>query len=79
MLSLIATKTGRLRLPLRGIVTRNPQPPTYTTQCQVDNTTEFVPIQSSARYYQYQWEGDELGQAWQMGVWFDNVQQGPTQ
>lgn len=42
-------------------------------------TDERIPIQTSGRFYQYTWSGAILGQDWQMGTWFEELQKGATQ
>jgi hypothetical protein len=41
-------------------------------------TTDYIQCGGSARYYQYTWSGSQLGQDWQLGQWFDDVQVGST-
>lgn len=55
-----------------------PQSPqaTYVTSYQITPTTERVTTQSLGRFWQYQWSGDELGNAWKMGGWLEYIQEG---
>lgn len=52
---------------------------TYSQTFPVSPTEEQLVIQSGARYYDYTWSGSVLGQSWQMGEWFENLQQAATQ
>jgi len=45
----------------------------------VQTDTEFMQNPSGARYLQYEWSGSELGQDWEMGIWFEDTQAGATQ
>jgi hypothetical protein len=47
-----------------------------TKSITVSPTTEYIQMPGTARYWQYTWEGDVLDQSWEMGQWFDDVQQG---
>ena len=42
-------------------------------------TTEFVPATVQGRFWQYNIEGNELGQSWLGGQWLENVQEGAPQ
>lgn len=59
--------------PQSAVPIYNPGPQTVT------ETTERIPTTNSARFHQYTWAGSELGQDWQMGVWFEETQKGPTE
>jgi len=58
-------------------------PQSTTTTYDITNTitaeTPFIPIVSSARFYQYTWSGSVLGQDWKMGAWLEEVQKGSSQ
>lgn len=45
----------------------------------VTASTETVPIISSARFHQYKFSGNGLGQEWKMGQWFEENQVGATE
>lgn len=44
----------------------------------VTSSTERVPTQLNGRYYDYVISGNELGQSFLMGSWFEEPQKGPT-
>lgn len=74
-----SNQTGSVNFKITGY--RYPQSTraTYTINKTVTPTTEFIQTQGAGRYLQYDWSGDELGQIWEMGVWYDDVQAGATQ
>lgn len=42
----------------------------------VSEDTNYIPYTVNGRCWDYLWEGEELGQTWQMGKWQEYVQQG---
>lgn len=46
----------------------------FNTTVPVTPTTDRIPLPTSARFHQYTWEGNALGQEWIMGTWLEEVQ-----
>lgn len=46
----------------------------YNTPYTVTPTTENTAMAISGRIWQYTWSGSDLGQSWEMGQWFEQVQ-----
>lgn len=72
-------QTGNIGFTSIGYRYPQSQNPTYTVTKIVSPTSEFFQTQTGGRYYQYRWNGNVLGQIFQMGQWFDNIQPGETQ
>jgi hypothetical protein len=72
-------QTGNITVTLTA--QQFPQSAAETTQqvTTVTPTTEFVPAEVQGRFWQYDIEGNELGQAWVGGQWLENVQPGAGQ
>jgi hypothetical protein len=72
-------QTGNITVTLTA--QQYPQSGTATNQQEntVTPTTEYVPATVQGRFWQYDIEGDELGQAWLGGQWMENVQPGAPQ
>ncbi len=50
----------------------------YNQDYTVSPTQGIIPITTSGRFYEYTISGNELGQSWKMGRWYEEVQKGPT-
>ncbi len=42
----------------------------------IDSDTTYIPYTVNGRFWDYEWNGAELGQTWQMGNWQEYVQKG---
>lgn len=67
-------QTGNININVKG----RQWPQSTTNTCNNDYTCtatqERIPTTISGRFYQYTLSGDALGQNWQMGDWFEEVQ-----
>lgn len=71
-----SVQSGTISLNYLGYNYPQSQTPTFDKTYSVTATTENVPVAVQGRFYKYTWSGDELGQNWNMGQWFENVQGG---
>lgn len=74
-----SNQIGNITFSATGYLYPQSKTPLITTTRTITPTTENMQIGSAARYWQYAWSGSELNQIWEMGTWFDDVQEGPTQ
>jgi hypothetical protein len=71
-----SVQTGTVTVNVAG--RRYPQStqPTATKTLEFEPDTEHVPYTSSARLWRYTFSGEEEGQNWTMGMWFEDLQEG---
>ena len=53
--------------------------PMQTLVNNFEPITEKLETGNNARFYEFTWNGSELGQAWRMGQWFEELQKGATE
>jgi hypothetical protein len=49
---------------------------TYENTFTITPSTERVQVLTSARFHEYTWKGEELGQEWIMGEWMEEIKRG---
>ena len=49
-------------------------PPTFQQTYDIADNAPRENIQIGGRFWQYEWQGDSLGQNWVMGSWFELLQ-----
>lgn len=74
-----SVQTGNVTVELE--TRRYPQSalPSYATIYTVTPTTEQVAVQAGGRFWRWRVSGNELGQRWTCGQWYEQVQEGATQ
>lgn len=71
-----SVQSGEVSLVVRGYLWPQSVVPTYTSTLSVNPTEPRYPIQFSGRFVEYAWSGEEIGQEWLMGTWFEEYQKG---
>lgn len=69
-------QTGSISLTVNGYAFPQSASPCFSNVYGVDPDTEKITTQMNARFWQYSWSGNALGQGWQMGQWLEYTQQG---
>lgn len=71
-------QTGSITATCAGYQYPQSQTAMYSNSYTVTPTTEFITTLNNGRFYEYTWAGEELGQEWQMGTWFEGPAMGAT-
>lgn len=69
---------GTIQLQVRTYNYPQSQTPMNKKNYNITQTTERVPVQLNGRFWDYTFSGDELGQSFLMGQWYEEPQKGPT-
>lgn len=69
-------QVGDITVTITGYEWPQSTTPTMSDPYTITPTQERDPITFSGRFWQYQWDGEELGQSWMMGNWGEEIQQG---
>jgi len=67
-------QTGNININVQGRAWPQSTALTTDNDYTCSSTQERIPTTISGKFYQYTLSGDELGQDWQMGAWFEQVQ-----
>lgn len=70
--------TGTIQVRLRTYNYPQSQTAMNDMTYSVTPTTEKIPVQLNGRFWDYTFSGEELGQAFLMGQWYEEPQKGPT-
>lgn len=71
-------QSGSLTLNIKAYLYPQSANPISDIDFTITPTTEFIPVTSSGRFYEYTITGGVLDQEWSMGTWFEDVQKGAT-
>lgn len=71
-----SVQSGTINFEAKGYLFPQSVTPTVVSSLSVTSTTEFIPVSTSGRFYQYTWSGSTLGQPWTMGRWYEEIQKG---
>lgn len=74
-----STQVGNINVNVRGKKFPQSARKTFNKNYTVTPTTERVPTTASARIWNYTISGEEIGQTWTMGQWFEEIQEGAAQ
>jgi hypothetical protein len=73
-----STMSGTITLEVRSYNYPQSQTAMNDQSYSITGTTERVPVQLNGRYYDYTFSGEEMGQEFLMGRWFEESQKGAT-
>lgn len=71
-----SVQSGNISFRAEGFLFPQSTNKTYDTTMTVSSTTERIPALSSGRFYRFTWSGQQIGQSWRMGQWYEEVQGG---
>jgi hypothetical protein len=74
-----STQAGTININQSGYLYPQSTTAMYSNNYDVTQSTEHIAVTNNGRYYEYTWSGDELGQNWTMGTWFEEPQKGPRE
>jgi len=69
-------QTGTIQAKITGYIAPQSVKFMYSKTYDVTPTTEDISTQMNGRFYNLEISGNELGQDWEMGTWFEEAQQG---
>lgn len=73
-----STQTGNISVNFKGYMWPQSTATLFDKDYTITPTTEKVEAQQSGRFWVYSWSGNALGNDWNMGQWFEYIQQGPA-
>lgn len=73
-----SNQTGTVETTIQSFNYPQSVTPVFNTTMQVTPTTERIPISVNGRFWQYEFQGEELNQSFLLGRWLEEVQGGAT-